>query len=297
MLGRSEGGTGGRHGKPNSKPTHRVQSTACSKAVVETAVQVVERWVLAVLRHHVFTSLAALNELIAEQVQRLNDRPFRKREGSRRSLFETLDKPALRPLPPTPYVFAEWRAATVHVDHHVEIDHNYYSAPYQLVGERLDVRLSASTVELLHKGRRVASHVRVYGKGHYVTEPSHRPPSHQAYLAWSPERFIRWAGEIGPNTARLVETILAERPHPELGYRACFGVLRLSKEYPRERVEAAAARALAFHVHTVRSVRSILERGLDRVAVLPVHEAAMETSHPNVRGAAYFSTGGREGRC
>lgn len=267
------------------------------KAPVEVGVQVAERWILAVLRHRRFYSLAELNEAIGEQVRRIQDRPFRKREGSRRWLFETLERPALRPLPPTPYVFAAWKQPKVNIDYHVELDANYYSVPYTLVGQRLDARLTATTVEIFHKARRVASHARVYGKGHYVTDPSHRPHSHRAHVEWTPSRMVRWAATIGPNTAQLVETILVERPHPEHGYRSCLGIMRLSKAYPPERMEAAAARALAFHLHTYRSLKSILERGLDRVAD-PSGDTVSQAlpQHSNLRGAAYYGQGGTD-RC
>jgi transposase len=266
------------------------------KAKAEQGVQLAERWVLAVLRHRIFTSLDELNEAIAELREQLNDRPFRKREGSRRSLFEALDRPALRPLPPTPYVFAEWKKATVHVDYHVEVDHNYYSAPYQLIGERLDVRVSATTVEVIHRGQRVGSHPRLFGKGQHHTDPAHRPPSQQAYLDWSPERFINWASTVGPRTAQFVALIMQEKQHPEQGYRSCLGVMRLAKDYPHERMEAAAERLLGLRVHTFRSLKSVLDRGLDRQSVEPTPTPEVPT-HANVRGATYFTQEEGADRC
>ncbi|MGH2874467.1 MAG: Mu transposase domain-containing protein, partial [Solirubrobacteraceae bacterium] len=199
---------------------------------------------------------------------------------------------------PTPYVFGEWRRARVHIDYHVEVEHNYYSAPYQLIGEVLDVRLAAMTVEVFHRGQRVASHPRLLGKGNYHTEGAHRPAAQRAYLDWSPERFVNWATTVGPRTAEFVAVLMSEKQHPEQGYRSCLGVMRLAKTYPHERVEAAAARALRLRVHTFRSLKSILDRGLDRQPMESEPETALEVpSHPNVRGAAYFTEGEGAGRC
>lgn len=259
------------------------------KGAVEVAVQVAERWILAVLRHRRFHSLHELNEAIQACLQAVNSRPFRKREGSRLSVFEALDKPALQPLPPSPYVFAEWHRPKANVDYHVQIHDNYYSVPYVLVGQRLDARITATTVEVFHKGQRVASHIRAHGRGQYVTDRHHRPRAHQAHLEWTPSRLIRWAGSIGPHTARLVEAIMAERKHPEHGYRTCLGLMRLAKAYPADRMEAAAKRALMHHLHSYRNVKTILEKGLDRIGDQPEPSAAVVADHKNVRGAAYYA--------
>lgn len=267
------------------------------RAKGEAGVQVAERWLLAVLRHETFPSLAAGNTALWSLLDRLNARPFKKRAGSRRSLFETLDRPALRPLPQTPYEFAQWKQAKVSIDYHVAVDGNYYSVPYQLIGERVDIRLTTHTVEALRGGRRVASHARGHGRGAYYTDPNHRPRSHQRYLDWSPSRLVRWAATVGPHTAQLVETILRERPHPEQGYRACLGILRLGKYYPPARVEAAAARALAIHAHSYRSFKSILERGLDQLALELEPAIPQRAPHVHVRGPGYFTDDGRTHSC
>jgi transposase len=259
------------------------------RAKVEAGVQVAERWLLAVLRHERITSIAAGNALLRPLLERLNARPFKKLPGSRRTVFEALDQPALRALPATPYEFAQWKQAKVSIDYHVAVDGNCYSVPYQLVGARVDIRLTAHTVEVLRGGRRVASHARSLGRGAYQTDPHHRPHSHQQYLEWSPSRLIRWATTIGPHTATLVETILHERPHPEQGYRACLGILRLGKYYPPARVEAAAARALASHAHSYRSLKSILERGLEQLPLELTPPPLARPPHGHVRGAAYFT--------
>ena len=207
------------------------------KAKVESAVLQVEQWVLAPLRHRTFFSLIELNDAILEQLDLLNNRPFQKLDATRKILFETLDKPALKPLPAQPYVFADWKKARVNIDYHIEVDHHYYSVPYQLIHEELDVRLTDLSLEVFFKGRRVATHRRSYHKGGYTTLPEHMPKSHQKYLEWAPSRLIHWAGQIGPYTQKLVACILEHRPHPEQGYRSCLGLLRLGKTYSPERLK------------------------------------------------------------
>ena len=257
------------------------------KAKVETAVLIVERWIVAALRHHTFFCLAEVNAAIWELLHRLNRRPFRKLPGSRRTLFETLDKPALRPLPDTPYIFAEWKRARANIDYHVELAGHYYSVPYQLVHHEVELRFSATVVEIFHQGQRVASHVRSYQRG-FTTDPAHRPKAHQRHLAWTPSRLAHWGASIGPATAALITAILASRPHPEQGYRSCLGLLRLSKQYPVVRLEAACARALAIRALSYKSVQSILRTGLDQQALVPL-PTPPRPAHDHVRGPAYYA--------
>jgi transposase len=231
------------------------------RAKVESAVQVVERWVLAPLRHRTFFSLAELNQELAVLRDRLNDTPFQKLPGTRRTLFETLERPALRPLPPQRYELAQWRKARVNIDYHCEIDRGYYSVPHQLVHEVVDVRLTMSTVELFYKGRRVASHLRCTDLGQYRTNPEHRPASHRKHLEWTPSRLVRWAETSGAHTGALVSALLAAKPHPEQGYRARLGFIRLGKRYSAERLDAACQPALVVGAISYRSVKSILEAG------------------------------------
>ena len=258
------------------------------KPKAESAVQVVERWILAALRDWKFFSLTELNQTIAEELIKLNERPFQKLEGSRRSVFETLDRPALKPLPATRYEFAQWKKARVHIDHHVAVDGNFYSVPYQLIKHELDIRLTAATIEILHAGRRVASHERSYRKGQPITEHAHRPPAHQKYLEWTPERIESWAGQAGPCTAQLAKKIMEGKAHPEQGYRACLGLIRLGGLYTPERLEAATGRALACGARSYRNVKSILEHGLDRVPLEPTPQPPL--IHENLRGPGYYST-------
>ena len=258
-----------------------------SKAKVEAGVLQSERWILAVLRNRTFFSLAKLNQAIREALDELNHKPFQKIEGSRASLFESLDKPALKPLPATRYEFAEWKKARVNIDYHIEVDHNYYSVPYQLIKQQVDVRLTASTVEVLYKGKRVASHQRSYGKGHFSTIMEHRPASHQKHLEWTPLRIIRWAESVGPSTARMAKTIMEGKPHPEQGFRASLGLMRLGKRYSAERLETACARALGLGAYSYQSVKSILSKNLDLVAI-EERPARLPIEHSNIRGASYY---------
>ena len=207
---------------------------------------------------------------------------------SRRELFEALDKPALRPLPSTRYQFAEWRSAKVNIDYHVAVNKHFYSVPHHMVGEQVDVRLTSSMVEILHKNRRIASHVRSYKDGGFTTNPDHRPKSHQRYLDWTPSRIISWAAAKGPNTAALIGKILETKIHPEQGYRSCLGIIRLADKFTSERLEAAAARAIRCNSISYQSVKSILIKGLDRLPVAETPEY-IPPAHANIRGKDYYN--------
>ena len=262
------------------------------KAKVEVGVQVVERWILARLRQRTFFSLAELNAAIGELLSRLNERPFHKLAGSRRSLFENLERPALRPLPVQRFTYAEWKKARVHIDYHVEVAGHYYSVPYQLVSQQLDVRVSATTVECFAKDKRVASHLRSFCRGGHTTQSEHMPRPHREYAQWTPERLVQWARKTGPSVAGLIEVVMATRVHPQHGFRSCLGILRLGQRYGSERLEAACQRALQSEAASYRSVRSILEVGLDRQMDLLAAEpaAALPQVHENLRGASYYQT-------
>ena len=259
------------------------------KAKVEEAVQMVERWIVAPLRHSRFFSLHELNAAIAEKLAELNEKPFQKLEGTRRGLFEDLDRPALRPLPQRPYEYAEWKKARVNIDYHVELAGHYYSVPYQLIKQPVELRITMNTVEILFKGRRVASHPRNAKRGAHTTEPSHMPEAHRRYLEWTPSRIMTWAAKTGPMTEALVTAVLESRRHPEQGFRSCLGILRLGKRYSPERLEAACARALACRALSYRSVESILKTGLDRQAIPETPPSPPAVIHPNIRGKQYYN--------
>jgi transposase len=258
------------------------------KAKVENAVAVVERWILAALRHDKFFSLDELNEAMSELLDRLNQRRFRKREGSRAALYAEIDRPALQPLPTERYVLADWKTVRASIDYHVEIDRHFYSVPYQLAGQQLEARYTASAVELFQAGKRVASHARSFVPYRHTTISEHMPKSHQAHLGWTPSRLIHWAETVGVATAEVVRTILESRPHPEQGYRACLGIMRLGKTYSNQRVEAASQRALQLKACSYTSLHSILKRSLDRQLTLEPETGKPGPRHENVRGACYY---------
>ena len=257
------------------------------KAKVENGVQVVQRWIVAALRHRRFFSLAELNEAIRELLHKLNQRPFRKRSGCRATLFAELDRPALQPLPVERYEFHQWATARVNIDYHVEFERHYYSVPYTLTGQLVEIRATITTVEIFHRGERIASHARSRQLYQATTNPEHRPKSHQQHLAWPPSRLLHWAQSVGPATAHLFAAILESKPHPEMGYRSCLGILRLGQRYSTARLEAAATRALASGACSYHSVKSILERSLDRQP-FEASETRPPLEHDNIRGASYF---------
>jgi transposase len=256
------------------------------KPKVEVGVQIAERWILARLRNEELFSLSALNERVGVLREELNQRMMRVYGASRRDLFERLDRPVLKPLAAERFEYAEWKTARVNIDYHVEVDRHYYSVPHELIHEAVEVRRTASTVEIFRQGRRVASHVRSYVRGGHTTNPDHMPKAHRAHLEWSPSRLISWGASIGPETGRLIEEILSDRPHPEQGYRSCLGILRLARQYGNERLEAACTRARLVRARSYRDVEGILKHGLDRQAAAPARKPMVE--HEDVRGPEYY---------
>ena len=258
------------------------------KAKVEVAVQIVERWILARLRNHTFFSLAEANAAISELLVDLNNRSFKKLPGTRREAFEALDQPVLKPLPATAYEFAGWKKVRVNIDYHVEVEGHYYSVPYQLQGKQLDARITAGCIELCHKSKRVASHIRSHQKGRHTTIAEHMPKAHKSYVDWTPQRLISWAAQTGPQTAAMVEAILASRCHPQQGFRSAMGLIRLRKVYGAERLEAACNLALAGEATNYKSVKSILETGLDKQPLQSELIQAEPIKHNNIRGGNYY---------
>ncbi len=257
------------------------------KSRVELTVLLVCRWILARLRHQRFFSLEELNTAIRPLLTELNERAFQRLPGSRRSVFEALDRPAMRALPQARYVYAEWRERTVAFDYHVDVDRHYYSVPHALVGHSVWARFTATSVEVFFKSERVASHVRSYQRGAHTTCPEHMPKSHRAHAEWSPKRLIQWGGSIGANTGAIVEHLLRSKPHPEQGYRACLGLLALAREYGEARLEAASVLARRLGSPNRKSVKSILENGRDLRPTTT--ELALELpAHGNVRGPGYY---------
>lgn len=267
----------------------QVQLTTHAKAKVESAVQVVQRWIVMRLRHRRFFSVAQINEAIGELLVYVNNRPFRKRKDENRaSLFAKIDRPALHPLPVRRYDLSQWAQARVNIDYHVAFDGNWYSVPYTLTGEAVEVRSTPATVEIFHRGKRVASHLRSRERNRSVCHNEHRPKSHQAHLEWPPSRMIDWAAQVGSHTAQLVARILESKPHPEMGYRACLGIIRLAAKYSPERMEHAAERALLTGAVSCPRIQSILRNGLDSQPPTPVTPARLSPEHENLRGPQYF---------
>jgi len=257
------------------------------KAKVEVGVQVVERWVLARLRNRRFFSLAELNQEIREQLEVLNGRASKHLGASRQQLFEELDRPALKPLPAEPFEYAEWKQRRAGIDYHVEVAKHFYSVPHSLIKQTLWARITERSVEVFHKGKRVAAHMRGPGNRRHTTIPEHMPSSHRRYASWTPEKIRLRAAAQGPNTEALIEVILRSKPHPEQGFRSAIGILRLAKSHGPERLEAACERALEIGAHSYSSVVSILKNRLENRKPKTAEDGPL-IDHPNIRGSGYF---------
>jgi transposase len=261
------------------------------KAKVENGVLNVQRWILAALRNHRFFSLDEANEEIAKKLIECNARKYQRLDESRKGLFETLDRPALRPLPPRRYVFSEWSKPKVNIDYHVDVDRHFYSVPYTLVGQVVEARRTALTVEIFHCGKRVASHVRSYVKNSATTAEEHRPASHREHLKWTPSRITEWAKKTGECTAQVATRIMEVRQYPEQAYRACLGILRLGKTYGDDRLEASCKRALVLGSPSYKSIKLILENGMDKQPLPGSEIDSKQTTmpvHENIRGPEYY---------
>jgi transposase len=260
------------------------------KAKVESCVLIVERYLLGRLRHRTFHGLGELNQAIREMLADINGRrPLRRLGVTRQQLFEELDRPALKPLPAEPYVYTEWRVRRAGLDYHVEVEDHYYSVPYRFAKDELEVRLTARTVEVFRKGERIAAHIRNSGNHRHTTIAEHMPSSHRHFADWSIERIRREASAVGSSTGILCELILEERRHPEQGFRACLGIVRLVKSFGRDRVEAACLRALEIGARSYGSVRSILDNKLDRQAAAKRAADGPAILHTNIRGPRYYN--------
>ncbi len=261
------------------------------KSKAEIGVQVVERWIMARLRHQQFFTLTSLNQAIRLLVDELNDKPFQKLPGTRRSQFEQLDKPVLRPLPSNPYQYTDIKRARVHIDYHIEYDRHYYSVPHHLVKQEVEVQVCDNTVAVYHHGQRIASHLRSYSKGTHTTLREHMPEAHKSVHDWSPERFLKWADNIGSETHKVVSILLQKKRHPEQNYRAVLALLSNAKKYSNERLNNACGRALLINSPTRSSIESILKQGLDKVVIETdeiMQEGLALDTHENVRGEDYY---------
>ena len=248
----------------------------------------VQRWILARLRKQRFLSLAEANRAIADLLGGLNSKAFRKLPGSRRSAFEELDRPALRPLPALAYQYADWKIARVGIDYHIELIGHYYSVPHRFAREQVDVRYTTSTVEIFHRGKRIAAHAKSERRGAHTTLTEHMPANHQAVTGWDPQRLRNWAASIGVHTAAVVAHLLGGRQHPQQAYRTCLGVLRLAKDYGNERLEAACSRAIDLKAPSYRFIVSTLKNGLDQQPSPVAVQTDLPLTHANVRGPNYY---------
>lgn len=261
------------------------------KAKVEVAVQIAQRWILARLRNQRFFSLAELNAAIAVLVTELNARTMRSFRASRAELFAEIDSPKLAVLPAEPYVFARWKRCRVAPDYHVEVDGHWYSTPFRLIRELVDVRIAGKTVEIFHKGHRVASHALAPNRRGHTTIADHMPSAHRRHGQWTPQAMIAAGEKIGPSTAAFFQAVIEDRPHPEQGFRTCLGILSLVKSYGNGRVDAACQRGIVIKARSVASIRSILRNGLDRAFLETAPDARdrhQPLSHGNIRGQGYF---------
>ena len=260
------------------------------KAKVEVGVLIAQRWIIAALRNRTFYSISAINVAIRELLEKLNDRKQRKLGRSRKELFEEFDKPNLKALPEHRFEFAEWKVGIrVNLDYHIEFERNYYSVPFQLWHHQVELRATGSTVEIFHKSKRVASHLRLPKDKHqYSTQIEHMPKSHQAHAEWTPIRMLNWAGEVGSATRELSEKIIQGRQHPQQGFRACRGIVRLAKKYTKERLELACQRALRVSSYSYRAVESILKRNLESQPLPETPKEALP-HHDNIRGCSYYN--------
>jgi len=257
------------------------------KAKAEVGVQVVERWILARLRHHTFFTLAEANQCIRSLLEELNSRPFRRLPGNRQSAFETLDQPALRPLPKQPYQYVEIRRCRVSIDYHIEFDRHYYSVPHQYVGEQVEVQASDHRVQVHFRQRQVASHPRSHRPG-TTTEAGHMPARHRKQQQWTPGRLKNWARDIGPDTLTWVSDRLEEREHPEQAYRVCLGLLNLTREYPSERLNAGCHIANREGLNRLKHIKAILRSNRDKLPEQLPLNTDLPQHHENIRGPKSF---------
>lgn len=258
------------------------------KAKAEIGVNLVSRWILAVIRNEKFYSLEDLNKRIRELLIKLNNKPFQKLEGNRHSKFLGIDQPSLNKLPENPYIYTNIKIARVHIDYHIEVEKHFYSVPYKQVSKEVEVRYNDHIVEVFYKNKKISSHMRSYNKGRYTTCTEHMPSRHQAYAKWSPERLTNWASKIGPNTAMVCSEIIESKKYPEQGFKPVLGVIRLSKQYGDDRLEAASAKALKIKSPNYKSIKSILKVGFDRENHMFQEKKAIP-KHQNIRGSEYYN--------
>ena len=257
------------------------------KAKVETSVQIVERRILAKLRGKKFSSLAELNQSIKELLKELNSREMKSYGCSRQKLFEEMEKPTLSPLPRESFKVSKWKLAKVNIDYHVELDRRYYSVPYELRGEQVEVQACENSISIYHNNKQIAVHPRILKLGHHSTSKEHMPKEHRFMQEWTPSRFLDWAAKIGPETKQQIDFMLNSRKYPEQSYRACLGILRLAKKYGEDRLELASKRANQLGIVSFKSINSMLKTGQEKISIHSPAPAHID-SHQNIRGSRYY---------
>ena len=257
------------------------------KAKVENAVGIIERQILAPLRHHTFTSIADINAAIHQRLKEINNKPFQKMKTSRRQLFESIDKPALRPLPEHRYQYAEWKHAKIHIDYHFMFGDHFYSVPHQYIHREVEIRATSKTIECFCKGQRIAAHARSYKRYGFTTLTEHMPKAHEEQAKYSLSHIKSWAKKTGKHTVAFIEHMIASRPLPEQAYRSCYGLLRLSNRYGNDRLDLACAKALTIRATRYQQIELLLKNKLEEV---PLHNstAVPLSTHDNIRGANYY---------
>lgn len=258
------------------------------KAKAENAVLIAERWVMAKLRHQTLFGLHELNAAIKPLLAELNDKPFKKLPGCRRSQFEALDQPVLKPLPIQPYQFAVFKKVRVRLDYHVEWEGHYYSVPCSFLKQEIDIRATVTSIECFHQGNRIAAHVRSNRQGANTTLTEHMPKAHQQYVGWTTDRFLQWGEGMGPSTLALINDLLTNKSHPEQGFRSCMGLIGLAKRYGQDRFEKACQRALTLGSPRRKSVASILENSLEEAPLHDTQPGITLPAHDNIRGPEYY---------
>lgn len=256
------------------------------KAAVESSVGLVTTHIIAKLRNRQFFDLYEMNMAIREALERFNSAPFQKKDGSRSSIFNTEERPFLRPLPKCQYEYAEWKKSTVQLNYHITIDHQNYSVPYEYVRKRVDVKLTNRIVEIYSEGRRIASHRRLIGKrGQYSTIEEHMPKNHQLYSQWNGNRFRRWSAKCGNAVHTVIERMLASYRVEEQAYKGCLSLLKLAEKYGHQRLEAACKLAL----HQVPSPRyKLINNILVTQQDIKFEKPVEASKNAFIRGAAYY---------
>ncbi len=259
------------------------------KAKAEVGVQIIERWILARLRHHTFFSLGELNVCIKALLKEVNNKPFKQLKGTRQQWFDSIDRPALLPLPKQSYQYTDITTVKVNIDYHVQYEDHFYSIPHHLVGEAIELHAKEYIIELYFHNQRITSHARKYYSG-MTTVSEHMPVKHEKHHKWTPGRLMNWAKDIGDEVLLWVKTVLNQRQHPEQAYRVCLGLLNLSRSYPAERLNKACLIANKKSLYKLKHIKDILLSNQDQL--LPENKESLPTlpqAHENIRGPESFN--------